>query len=150
MVKEEAVARRRSVKKVFLNAQKTPVSESMFLRPATLLTKSLRYSCLLENFVNFLFFLTKHLFSYNTSSGGFCKDLSAKKYLKMKFVYITIYVLFVLLSGSSVFLYAIGAFKQKKNRKKVARSTKATLFKTCFSGKLLLVYKRIIYFSKWH
>ena len=45
--------------------------------------------------------------------------------------------------------------KKKKNRQQVARSKKAAkkltfLFKTSFSDKPLLVYKRIIYFSMCH
>ena len=63
----------------------------------------------------------------------------------------------VLLSRARIYLSCGGLKKKKKkkNRQKVARLTKAAkkltfLFKTCFSDKPLLVYKRIIYFSRCH
>ena len=51
------------------------------------------------------------------------------------------------------FAYACGGFKRKKFEKEVARSTKwqkklEFLFKTCFSDKPFLVYKKDVYFSE--
>ena len=51
------------------------------------------------------------------------------------------------------FSYAYEGFKKKKIEKEVARSTKCQkklglLFKTCFSDKPFLVYKKIVYFSE--
>ena len=136
--------------KISQNAQKNNCVGVSVFEACNFTKKGFRHRCFL---VNFAIFFTKHVFLWNTSGGCFCKNFSTKNF-RMKCVYITIYMLHVLLSRTSVYLCMWG-FQKEKNWKKVARSPKAAkklkfLFKTCFSNKPFIIYKRIIYFSRCH
>ena len=144
---------KKCVLKHFANCtNKTPVSGSLLLRPATLLRKESPAQVFSCEFCNFFFFLRNIFFDRKLPMADPAKIYQLKNISKWS-VFIELSIMFhQLLSRTSVYLCMWQFRKLEKKLQDQQRVPKKVKFlsKTCFSNKPFTVYKKIIYFCRCH